>query len=148
MSRARAPGCSPASRSPTGSTSSPAPHPAAGSSSCNTGGTASPAARSLARWVEQRPDVPRNVVTLTPRRLVLPIRRNRTARERIERALVEKYRARREADPERIAIDFSKRALRRAAKDEVAAELDRIEPRWRRLYVLYPSEPSLRQRGE
>ena len=76
------------------------------------------------------------------------MQRNRAARERIERALVDKYSARRESDPERIAIDFPKRALRRAAKDEVVAELDRIEPRWRRLYVLYPSESSLRERGE
>ena len=92
--------------------------------------------------------MPRNVVTLTPRRLVLPMQRNRAARERIERALVDQYRARRESDPERIVIDFPKRARRRAAKAAIAAELDRIEPRWRRLYVLYPSESSLRQRGE
>jgi len=92
--------------------------------------------------------VPRNVVTLTPRRLVLPVQRNRAARERIERALVDRYRARRESDPQRIAIDFPKRGLRRAARNEIVAELDRIEPRWRRLYVLYPSESSLRQRGE
>ena len=38
--RARAPGCSTASPSPTGSTWSPAPPPAMGSSSCSTGGTA------------------------------------------------------------------------------------------------------------
>jgi hypothetical protein len=92
--------------------------------------------------------MPRNVVTLTPRRLVLPMQRNRAARERVERALVERYRARRESDPERIAIDFPKRAPRRAAKDEIVAALDGIEPRWRRLYVLYPTESSLRQRGE
>ena len=61
---------------------------------------------------------------------------------------MERYRARCESDPERIVIDFPKRAPRRAAKDEVAAALDQIEPRWRRLYVLYPSEASLRQRGE
>jgi hypothetical protein len=92
--------------------------------------------------------MPRNVVRLMPRRLVLPLRRNRAARERIERALVETYRARRVSYPERIEIDFPKRSPRRAAKDEIAAELDRIEPRWRRLYVLYPAEPSLRERGE
>ncbi|MEN3313107.1 MAG: hypothetical protein V7645_2436 [Actinomycetota bacterium] len=92
--------------------------------------------------------MPRNVVTLSPRLLVLPMQRNRAARERIERALVRHYRARRESDPERIEIDFPKRASRRAAKEEVAAELDQIEPRWRRLYVLYPSESSLRERGE
>jgi hypothetical protein len=92
--------------------------------------------------------MPRNVVTLSPRLLVLPTRRNREARDRVERALVDRYRARRESDPDRIQIDFSKRQARRAAKDEVVAELDRIEPRWRRLYVLYPKESSLRERGE
>ena len=92
--------------------------------------------------------MPRNVVRLTPRWLVLPLQRNQAARERIEHALVERYRARRESDPERIEIDFPKRAPRRAAKEEVAAALDQVEPRWRRLYVLYPSESSLRERGE
>jgi hypothetical protein len=92
--------------------------------------------------------MPRNVVTLTPRWLVLPVQRNRAARKRIERALVDKYRARRESDPKRIVIDFPKRAPRRASKEEVAAALDEVEPRWRRLYVLYPSESSLRERGE
>src|SRR5437667_212530 len=51
--------------------------------------------------------MPRNVVTLTPRRVVLPLRRHRAARERIERALVDKYRARRESAPERIEIDLA-----------------------------------------
>jgi len=92
--------------------------------------------------------MPRNVVTLSPRVLVLPTRRDRDARDRIERALVEKYRARRESDPDRIEIYFPKRGPRRAAKEEVAAELDRVEPHWRRLYVLYPTESSLRERGE
>ncbi|HWN22329.1 MAG TPA: hypothetical protein VNP93_10180 [Gaiellaceae bacterium] len=92
--------------------------------------------------------MPRNVVTLTPRRLVLPTQRNRAARERVERALVDTYRARRESDPERIEIDFPKCARRRAAKEEVAAALDEVEPRWRRLYALYPTESSLRERGE
>jgi hypothetical protein len=92
--------------------------------------------------------MPRNVVRLTPRRLVLPTQRNRAARERIERALVDKYRARRASDPERIEIDFPKHAPRRAAKEEVAVTLDDVEPRWKRLYVLYPSEASLRERGE
>ena len=92
--------------------------------------------------------MPRNVVTLTPRRFVLPMRGNRAARERIERDLVDKYRAHHESDPDRLAIDFPKRAPRRAAKEKIAAELDQVEPRWRRLYVLYPTESSLRERGE
>ena len=89
--------------------------------------------------------MPRNVVTLTPRG---PRQRNRAARERIERTLVDTYRAHRERDPDRIEIDFPKRGPRRAAKEEVAAALDAIEPSWRRLYVLYPTESSLRERGE
>ena len=92
--------------------------------------------------------MPRNVVTLTRRSLVLPNPRNRVARDRIERALVDKYRARRESNPERIEVDFPTRAPRRAAKEEVAAALDQIEPRWSRLYVLFPTESSLRERGE
>jgi hypothetical protein len=92
--------------------------------------------------------MPRNVVTLTRRRVVLPTKRNRTACERVERALVDRYRVRRESTPERIEIDFPKSAPRRAAKVEIASELDRIEPRWKRLYMLYPSESSLRERGE
>jgi len=92
--------------------------------------------------------MPRNVVTLIPRWLVLPVQRNRAARKRIEQALVDKYRARRESGPERIVIDFPKRSPRRAAKEEVASALDEVEPRWRRLYVLYPRESSLRKRGE
>jgi hypothetical protein len=92
--------------------------------------------------------MPRNVVTLSPRVFVLPTRRNRDARDRIERALEDKYRARRESNPSRIELDFPKRDPRRAAKEEVAAELDRIDRRWRRLYVLYPTESSLRERGE
>jgi hypothetical protein len=92
--------------------------------------------------------MPRNVVTLTPRRFVLPMQRNRAARHRIEQALFAKYRARRESAPERIEIDFPKEAPHREAKTEVAAELDRIEPRWRRLYVLFPTESSLHERGE
>jgi hypothetical protein len=63
----------------------------------------------------------------------------RTARERIERALEDTYRARRASDPERLWGDLPKRAPRRAAKEDIAAELSHLEPRWRRLYVLYPS---------
>jgi hypothetical protein len=45
-------------------------------------------------------------------------------------------------------MDFPKGAQHRAAKEEIAAELDQIESRWRRLYLLYPTESSLRERGE
>ena len=90
--------------------------------------------------------MPRNVVTLTPRLLVLPTRRNRAARRAILSSLEERYRARLFDDPERIEMDFAKGMGGRAAKDQVAAALDEIEPRWRRLYVLYPTEDSLRRR--
>jgi len=92
--------------------------------------------------------MPRNAVTLSPRRFVLPLPQNRTARERIERALLDKYRARRESHPDRLEIDFPKHEPHRAAKEVITAELDKVEPRWRRLYVLYPTESSLRERGE
>jgi hypothetical protein len=92
--------------------------------------------------------MPRNVVTLKPRVLVLPTRRNRDARDRIVRALAETFQGRQESRPDRIEIDFPSKDPRRAARDAVAAELDRVERRWRRLYVLYPTESSLRDRAE
>jgi len=52
--------------------------------------------------------VPRNVVTLTPRVLTLPTRRNRETRQRIEQIVAERYRARVENDAERIEMDFRK----------------------------------------
>jgi hypothetical protein len=90
----------------------------------------------------------RNVVTLMPRVLVLPTRGNRRARERIDRSVTETFRARRESGPDRIEIDFPPGASRRTARGAVTAELDRVESRWRRLYVLYPTESSLREGGE
>jgi len=92
--------------------------------------------------------MPRNVVTLSPRRLSLPTRRNRQVRQSVERMVVERYRARVERDPERIEIDFPKDKSRRAAKNEVAAALDAIDAGWRRVFALYPNESSLRDRGE
>jgi hypothetical protein len=92
--------------------------------------------------------VPRNVVTLSPRRLSLPTRRNRETRRRIEEMVIERYRARVEHDPERIEIDFPKRVGGRAAKDEVTEALDAVDRNWRRIFVLYPTESALRDRGE
>jgi hypothetical protein len=89
--------------------------------------------------------MPRNVVTLSPRPLVLPIRRNRETRERIEQVVVERYRARIEKNPERIEMDFPKRLGGRAAKNEVIRTLDATDPRWRRVFVLYPTESALRE---
>ena len=89
--------------------------------------------------------MPRNVVTLRRRTLVLPTRRNREARDRIEGALEDAFRARREGDA--LQMDFSKREVPRTAKERVAAELDRIDPSWRRLYSLYPRDSNVRERG-
>lgn len=92
--------------------------------------------------------VPRNVVTLAPRRLSIPSRRNRQTRRMIEDMVVERYRARVESDPERIEIDFPKEKGGRAAKTEVAKALDDTDPRWRRVFTLYPTESSLRDKGQ
>ena len=92
--------------------------------------------------------VPRNVVTLCPRVLQLPTRRNRETRRRVEEMVVERFRARVERDPERIKMDFPKRIGGRAARNEVAHALDAADPRWRRVFVLYPTESSLRERAE
>jgi hypothetical protein len=92
--------------------------------------------------------VPRNVVTLTPRVLALPTRRNRQTRERVKQMVVVRFRARLESDPERIEMDFPKRFGGRAAKDQVAQALDQTDSRWPRVFVLYPTESSLRDKGE
>jgi hypothetical protein len=73
--------------------------------------------------------MPRNVVTLVPR--LIP-----GGRQRIEGALGQRYRLRRV--DEQIEIDFPKRLGKESARDEVIAELDRIDRRWRRFFVLYP----------
>lgn len=92
--------------------------------------------------------MPRNVVTLAPRVLALPTRRNREARRAVESWVVERYRARIETDPTRIEIDFAKNKGGRAVKNEVTEGLDRVDPRWRRVLVLDPTEDALRQKGE
>jgi hypothetical protein len=91
--------------------------------------------------------VPRNVVTLAPRVLTLPSRRNRETRNRVERVVVGRFRARIETHPDRIEMDFPKRMGGRAAKNEVMRALDAADPRWRRLYILYPTELALRDKG-
>jgi hypothetical protein len=86
--------------------------------------------------------VPRNVVTLVPRRLVLPTRANLDAARKIEAAVIEQFRGRLENRPRRIEIDFSKR--RTGVRYAVAAELDRIDPQWRRLFKLYGEDVRMR----
>ena len=92
--------------------------------------------------------VPRNVVTLSPRLLALPTRRNRETRLRIERMVVERFRARVERDPYRVEMDFPKRTGGRTAKNEVIDALEATDPRWRRVFVLYPTESALREKGQ
>jgi hypothetical protein len=92
--------------------------------------------------------VPRNVVTLAPRFLVFPTRSNRETRRIVQAHVVARYRARVESDPDRIAMDFPKQMGGRAAKTEVVASLDQVAPRWRRVFVLYPTESALRDKGE
>ncbi len=94
------------------------------------------------------PGVPRNVVTLSRRSLVLPSRANRDARKDIISALGETYRLRQQDSRGKWwELDFPKSVGRRAAKERVSADLDRIDPLWRRLFVLYPTKDSLRRRG-
>jgi hypothetical protein len=45
-------------------------------------------------------------------------------------------------------MDFPRRASRREAKEAVEAALDEIDARWRGVFMLYPTEASLRERGE
>jgi hypothetical protein len=77
--------------------------------------------------------MPRNVVTLVPRVLVLTRPGTRGA---IETALGERFRFRRVND--RIEIDFPKSDPE--AKRKVVAALDEIDPRWRRVFVIYPHD--------
>lgn len=88
--------------------------------------------------------MPRNVVTLVPR--WRPWRRSE--QQRVLEALASRYRYRREADSPNVEIDFPKAKGRATAKDEVAAALDDLNPKWRGMFVLYPTENSLgRTRG-
>jgi hypothetical protein len=54
----------------------------------------------------------------------------------IKASLAERFRYRREGD--QIEIDFPKSD--RDAKRKVVAALDEINPRWRRVFVLYPRD--------
>ena len=63
--------------------------------------------------------------------------------------MVERFRARADRTPVlQLKIDFPRRESHRAAKEKVEAALDGIDQRWRRVFVLYPTEASLRERGE
>jgi hypothetical protein len=89
--------------------------------------------------------MPRHIVTLSPKRA---LRGNSEVKARIVNELAARYRPR-YSNPERpdrgsIELDFSTRTNLRNARAEVAAVLDTIEPAWRHLYDLYPTEDALR----
>ena len=88
--------------------------------------------------------MPRNVVTLRPRIFALPRRGNSQARQEIIAGLRRAYRPRESSW--KIELDFPKNIGGKAAKGQVEAE-DRLDPRWRRLFVLYPTESSLEREG-
>jgi hypothetical protein len=92
--------------------------------------------------------VPRHVVTVFPKLLVLPTEGNRRHWEAIIERLGHAYRTTPHPDGDAIEIHFSKRKSRREAKLEVATTLDEIDPRWHRLLRLYPTESALRDLGE
>jgi hypothetical protein len=77
--------------------------------------------------------MPRNVVTLVPRFDL--VGRRAQAREHLLETLGRRYRLRRVEN--RVEIDFPKR-LETEAKAQVAAELDRVDADWRRVFRLYP----------
>ena len=93
--------------------------------------------------------MPRNVVTVRVRAYRLPTRRNRDTQRRVEEGLVDRFRARvKQASTLQLEMDFPRRASRREAKEAVEAALDEIDARWRGVFMLYPTEASLRERGE
>jgi hypothetical protein len=57
--------------------------------------------------------------------------------------LKKRFRCRVEADS--LQIDFPKRYGSAAAKRDVIAELDRIDPTWPRLFRIYPTEHAIRE---
>jgi hypothetical protein len=90
--------------------------------------------------------VPRNVVTVARRR-TWTFWRGSDRVERQDRAVValtERFRLRASERGDRFEIDFPKSLERRAAKAEVVAELERIDPDWGRLFVVYPLDRNLR----
>jgi hypothetical protein len=90
--------------------------------------------------------VSRNVVTLVPRRLVLPTRRNRERQRRIVAAIHDRYRPQASQHGRRVMweIHFPRSIGKRAAREQVVEELGTIDRRWRGLFVLYPTERALR----
>ncbi len=78
------------------------------------------------------------------RRWFVPVRDRRSRQDRALASLGERHRVRWRAEGDGVQIDFPKSLGRRAAKDAVVADLAEIESAWRRLFVVYPTESSIR----
>jgi hypothetical protein len=88
--------------------------------------------------------MPRNVVSVIRRRRLVLVRDRRGRQDRALASLSERHRVRWRAEGDGVQIDFARSLGRRAAKDRVVADLAEIEPAWRRLFVVYPTESSIR----
>ena len=88
--------------------------------------------------------MPRNVVTVIRRRIVLARGDRRGRQARALASLSERHRLRWREQKDGVEIDFPKSLGRRVAKERIVAELTEIDPAWRRLFVVYPTESALR----
>ena len=89
--------------------------------------------------------VPRNVITLVPRRLVLPTRKNAERKERIVASLHQRFRPQQSHHGGRVTweIRFPNSFGKRTAREHVVEVLADADPRWRTLFILYPKESAL-----
>jgi len=84
--------------------------------------------------------MPRNVVTLVPKR------RPWSSAKRVQAAVLAAVVSERRPDPHphnagrQVEFSFPTSTPRAEAKAEIARALDRIEPRWRRYFSLYPRD--------
>jgi hypothetical protein len=83
-------------------------------------------------------------VSVIRRRWLVPVRNRRERQDRALASLGERRRVRRRVEDDGVQIDFPKSLGRRAAKEQIVAELAEIEPAWRRLFVVYPRESNIR----
>jgi hypothetical protein len=87
-----------------------------------------------------------HVVTIWPKRVPLVRARTRVAMRAQIVAALANHRPELDGVSGSIRLYFSPRDDARAAKEEVAALLDKVDPRWRRAFVLYPTESALNER--
>ena len=81
--------------------------------------------------------MPRNVVTLIPRQLVLPTRNNDDRRQQVVAAIHTHFRPQ-QSQSASWEIHFPNSLGKRTAREQVIEVLTAAEPRWRALLVLYP----------